>query len=334
MSTRTVSIAFQTNKSPQEYQALARLVNEYAFHTVSVYCDAPFHPSFGPLLLMAPYITKAHLGPAAVSPFRIHPIDIAANTALLNQLAPGRVYVGLARGAWLAGHGISEPKQPVAGIREAVQIIQNLLMGEPAGVQGKVFQLSSHVRAPYPVPGVKLPLLIGTWGERLAGLAGEIADEVKIGGSTNPAMIPVMRAYLKVGTARTGRSANEVGIVMGAVTVVDEDRSLAKRIAKREVVLYLPVVAALDKTIFLEAELINRIETNVQEGRVEQAANLVSDDLLEKFAFAGNPADLIRQVEALFDAGANRVEFGTPHGVDPFRAIRLLGEKVLPAVQQ
>ena len=65
---RELSIAFQTDKTPAQYIALAKLVDQYDFDAVSVYCDAPFHPSYGPLLLMAPHIQKARLGPAAVSP--------------------------------------------------------------------------------------------------------------------------------------------------------------------------------------------------------------------------------------------------------------------------
>ena len=81
--THELSIAFQTDKRAAEYVALAKLVNQYAFDTVSVYCDAPYHPSYGPLMLMAPYIERARLGPAAISPSRMHPIDIAAQAALL-----------------------------------------------------------------------------------------------------------------------------------------------------------------------------------------------------------------------------------------------------------
>jgi 5,10-methylenetetrahydromethanopterin reductase len=60
------------------------------------------------------------------------------------------------------------------------------------------------------------------------------------------------------------------------------------------------------------------------------AARLISDDLLECFAFAGNAADITRQAEALFAAGATRIEFGTPHGLPPQNGIRLLGEQVIP----
>ena len=66
-----ISIAFQTNKRASDYIALAKHVNQYAFDRVSVYCDAPYHPSYGPLILMAPHITRARLGSAAVSPARM-----------------------------------------------------------------------------------------------------------------------------------------------------------------------------------------------------------------------------------------------------------------------
>ena len=61
-----ISIAFQTDKTPAQYIALARQVDQYAFDGVSVYCDAPFQPSYGPLLLMAPHLRHARLGPAAI----------------------------------------------------------------------------------------------------------------------------------------------------------------------------------------------------------------------------------------------------------------------------
>jgi 5,10-methylenetetrahydromethanopterin reductase len=67
--------------------------------------------------------------------------------------------------------------------------------------------------------------------------------------------------------------------------------------------------------------------------RSRDAGALIPDDLLDRFAFAGNPNDIIRQSEALFAAGVTRIEFGTPHGVTPIEGLRLLGERVLPALR-
>ncbi len=332
MSNREVSIAFQTDKTPAQYVALAKLVDQYAFDAVSVYCDAPFQPSYGPLLLMAPHIHRARLGPAAVSPSRIHPIDMAAESALLASLAAG-VYLGIARGAWLAEHGIREVQPPIRAIREAIEIVRYLLSGASAGYRGQVYQLAEGVRAPYPLPE-KLPaIMIGSWGEKLCALAGEMADEVKVGGSANPDVVPVIQGYIAAGERIAGRPVGSVGVALGAVSVADDDREQARAAARRSVALYLPVVAPLDPTVQVEQELIARLRAHADRHEYEQAARLISDDLLERFALAGDANDLIRQSEAIFAAGARRIEFGTPHGIDSARGIRIIGEQVIPALK-
>ena len=129
----------------------------------------------------------------------------------------------------------------------------------------------------------------------MVALAGEIADELKVGGSANPDLVPVMRKRL----------GNEsTGIVFGAVTVVDDDGRAARELARERAGMYVDVVARFDPTV-------------------------VAADL-DRFAFAGTPADVTGQVRALFDAGVKRVEFGVPFGLDAERGLRLLGERVLP----
>ncbi|MFM2031652.1 MAG: hypothetical protein RLZZ297_417 [Chloroflexota bacterium] len=330
----TVSIAFQTNKSAQAYIALAKHVDQYAFDAVSVYCDAPFHPSYGPLLLMAPHLRRARLGSAAVSPARMAPIDVAADAALLDDLAPAGTYLGLARGAWLAEHGVVEPAKPIQAIRESIAIIRALWSGQSAGYAGEVYRVAAHVRAEYPLPRRPIPIMIGSWGEKLCGLAGELADEVKVGGSANPAVIPHIRSYIDRGSARVGRAAGSVGIALGAVTVVDDDRAAARRAAREAAVLYLPVVVPLDPTVSVDPELIARLRSHADAGTFAAGAALISDELLDQFAFSGAPHDIVAQCERIYSAGATRIEFGTPHGLhDAAHGVSLLGSRVLPALQ-
>ncbi|MCY3834362.1 MAG: LLM class flavin-dependent oxidoreductase [Chloroflexi bacterium] len=335
MTKREISIAFQTDKRAAEYIALAKLADQYAFDAVTVYCDAPYHPSYGPLLLMAPHIKRARIGPAGIPPSRMHPLDIAAQTALLAELAAGGVYIGLVRGGWLADHGITELDPPITAIRESIDIIRKLLAGEPAGYKGAVFQIAEHVRAPYPLPAAPIPLQIGTWGKRLAALAGEVADEVKIGGSANPAVIPLMAKTIAAGEARAGRETGSVKIVIGAVSVVDADREAARWAARKSVALYMPIVSKLDPTLSIDPELMRRVEARVNAGDSEAAARLIPDDILNRFIFAGDPADIIEQCARLYGAGAQRIELGTPHGVKgAATGIRLIGAKVIPALKE
>jgi len=330
---REVSVAFQSDKTASEYAALARQGEEYGFDALSVYGDLMFQPPIGPLLMMAQATTRIRLGPASLNPYTLHPVEIAGQIALLDAISSGRAYLGLSRGAWLDSLGIAQTK-PVTRMREAIAVVRHLLGKERAPFDGAVFRLSAHNVLQYDVPRAAVPLMIGTWGPRLAALAGEIADEVKIGGCVNPAMVSVMRARIAVGAQQAGRETDTVGIVLGAVTVVDEDGAAARRRAKEEVALYLPTVASLDPTVAVDPELLIRMETAVQHGDRRAAAALISDDLLRHFAFAGSPAEVIAHAEAIFAAGASRIEFGTPHGLTDARGISLLGEKVLPALRR
>ena len=201
-------------------------------------------------------------------------------------------------------------------------------------MEGRVFNIAPHVRAPYPLPEREIPLMIGTWGKRLARLAGEIANEVKIGGSANPEMAKYLRNAITQGELLAGREPGSVGIVVGAVTVVDEDRAAARKKARREAALYLPVVAKLDPTVDIDQELLDRMAKLVVEAEPAAAEKLISDELLDRFAFSGTPSDLLDQVHALADAGVSRVEFGTPHGLQAEIGIRLLGEQVIPQFPQ
>jgi 5,10-methylenetetrahydromethanopterin reductase len=140
--------------------------------------------------------------------------------------------------------------------------------------------------------------MIGTWRPRAAAFAATVADEVKIGGTANPDLIRLMRTWLGPEGPR---------IVVGAVTVVDEDRAAARARAAAEVEMYLDVVGALDRTLELRPG---------------------EKPPLEKFVLAGTPADVAAHAQALVEAGVARVEFGTPQG-----RLDLLCDRVLPALR-
>ncbi len=322
------SIAFQSNKTPSEYEALADLVNNYNFAMVSVYNDLMFQPALGALLLMARRLRHAQIGPAALNPYTVHPLEIAGQTAVLDLVSEGRAYLGLVRGSWLDTIGL-EASRPVQTLREAALLVKHLLARNPAPFEGKVFSLARGATLNYQPLRPDVPLMIGTWGAQTARMAGEIADEVKIGGSSNPAMVGYLRPIIEEGTAKAGRNAEAVGICLGAVTVVDPDREAARAKVRKEAALYLPVVAALDPTM-QDPEWLARIQEAAARQDYDYISAQISDEILERFAFAGNPQDIIRQVEKLIEVGANRVEFGTPHGLDSHEGVRLLGEKVLP----
>jgi 5,10-methylenetetrahydromethanopterin reductase len=320
---RELGLGLQTDKKPGEYGALAKLAEEAGFAVVTAFNDLWFQPALPALLEIATATAQVRIGPSCLNPFTVHPVEIAGQTAVLDAASDGRAFLGLARGAWLDTIGLDQ-SDPVTAMREGWEVVRRLLAGDDSGFEGRRFSLEPGQRLRYAVRRREVPLLVGTWAPRLAAFAGEAAHELKLGGSANPDLVPVMRE----------RIGNEdVGIVVGAVTVVDEDGDRARRIARRELVMYLGVVAGLDPTVALEPELVARVRALLGSGDYDGAGALIPDAALDRFAFAGTPAQVVAHVEAVFGAGARRVDFGTPHGVPERCGVELLCTEVLPRLR-
>lgn len=328
MRART-GIGLQSDKHPGEYAALAGLAEAHGIDVVSVFSDLLYQPPIAALLEIADATEHVELGAACWNPYTLHPYEIAGQLATLDLASHGRAYLGLARGTWLGAVGVEQPR-PLRYLREAVEMVDVLLAGEGRGYQGEVFTLSPGTRLRYEVQRPDPPLLLGTWGPLGAALAGELADELKLGGTANPAMVPLTRERLGPGAEAAGRDARDVGIVVGAVTVVDDDGAAARRRARSEVAMYLDVVAELDPTIEVPQELLDGVRHHLEQQDHEAAGALIPDEVLDLFAFSGTPEHVARQAQALFDAGADRVEFGTPHGLTAVGGVDLIGARVLP----
>ena len=300
---RELGLGLLSDQQPAAYERIARRAEEAGVDVLSVFHDLLYQPAIGPLLLMARATERIRLGPAALNPFTLHPYEIAGQTAMLDLVSNGRAYVGIARGAWLDRLGLEE-ERPLTALREAVEIVTKLLAGDASGVEGSRFRLAPDTVLAYERARTRVPLLIGTWGRRTAAWAGTVADELKLGGSANPDLVPVMREWL---------ANDDVRIVVGCVTVVDEDGDWARERARAAVAPYLEVVAQRDPTLELRPG---------------------QEPPLDRFTIAGTPEQVAVRVEELWAAGADRVELGTPQGRTTEAGVELICDRVLPLLRR
>ena len=324
MKPRSVSIAFQTNKPLSSYGLLAAQAEQYGFDGVSVFNDMLYQPAWLPLFEIARHTSRVRIGPAAVNPFTCHPINIAANIALIDEAAQGRAYLGFARGAWLDFAGL-RPDRPVTAVKEAMACVRHLLRRSKEPLEGEIFSLTGGDALRWEAIRPDIPFLLGSWGPHMIREGLPFVEEVKLGGTANPDVGAWFRA-------QTGNAA--IGLVVGAVTVVDEDGARARALARREVALYLPVVAGLGPKLEIDPEILRGVRAAAAAYDFETAGRYISNELLRRIAFAGTPHEVAEQALELFAAGVDRVEFGTPHGLSERDGLRLLGERVLPALRR
>jgi len=294
-----VGLGLQSDKQPAEYEAIARRAEAAGIDVLSVYHDLFYQPAIAPLLLMARVTERIRLGPSAVNPYTLHPVELAGQAAALDLASGGRAYLGLVQGAWLDQLGL-DGRQSFSALKEAAEVVRLVLAGDRSGFSGRHFTLAPGTGLNYEPLRPEIPLLVGSWRPRMLAWAGTVAREVKLGGTANPEMVRQAREWI---------GNDDVRIVAGAVSVVDEDGATARARAREHVQVYLPVVGRLDPTLHLAED---------------------EEPPLELFTFAGTPEEVAAQVLELVDAGADRVELGTPQGLTTLGGVDLICDRVLP----
>jgi 5,10-methylenetetrahydromethanopterin reductase len=325
MSDYEVGLGLAGSLDPRAYGAIAAAAEEAGFDAITVFGDLMFQPPALVLHSMVGTTDRIRLGVAAYNPWLLHPVEIAGQVGYLDLASNGRAFYGMARGAWLDQLRIDQTRS-LDAIKDCVEIVRRLLAGDDAGYIGKVHCLEAGTALMYEPLRRTVPLLIGTWSPQLARYAGRVADEIQAGGSSNPAIVGRIRELALAGGGRPR-------VCLNAVTVVDDDRDLALAAAREAAALYFEVIARFDPTIDVDPDLLAQIRAALSRGDHRAAGALIPADVLRKFAFAGTPDDVAQQAAEIIDAGAFRVEFDTPFGLDNATGLDLLCREVLPRVR-
>jgi 5,10-methylenetetrahydromethanopterin reductase len=148
------------------------------------------------------------LGTSVIDPYTRHAALLAQATATLAELAPGRFRVIMGSGSHfetLPGYG--SPK-PVAGLREAAELMQRLWRGEKVSLDGEVvkFKDGSLDWRPSEVQ----QLFIASRGPQILKLAGAVADGVLIGSFATPPGIAYAKEHILPGLNASNRDWNDI----------------------------------------------------------------------------------------------------------------------------
>ena len=282
-------------QSIADVRLAAEAAAPYAYDSFSVYGDLGDLPPYAVLHTAADVLKGSGVGlvgPMGVPVGMQHPEVIGMHALALAEQLPGQSYVGLVRGAFL--EQIGQKPATLGQLRQAVRTVR---------------EKASDV-----------PIYLGGFGPKLLALAGGLAvDGLKLGGSTNVALAKRAREAIR---------NDSVELVLGAVSVVDSDRKAARELARREVAKYLDVVGELDPTLH-EDEKASLAQFRSRFPMDRDAYTSISDDLLDKFAMAGNPNDILERI-GLMQGTVSRFELGTPHGLtDRATAIRYIGDAIV-----
>jgi 5,10-methylenetetrahydromethanopterin reductase len=211
-------------------------------------------------------------------------------------------------------------------------MIRRLWKGDRTPYQGEVFQATPDAHLQWNPVRDNIPVMVGTWGEKMCHMAGMLTDEVKAGPLWSVKYGCYMWEHIEAGAIEAGRDPKQVGLVFGPLTAISEDRDQAKAFARRTLAFYLPYLAPMPEYVGMEPEAVGRVQVATGRGAMDEALALISDEILNNFALYGTPRDVIEAIERMVsETPVTRIEFGMPHGPNgSVEAIHLLGKHVLP----
>lgn len=326
---------------PDELRRLVRNCEAWGYEYFWHADERFFRDVYANLAVCALETSRIKLGTGVTDPYSRHPALTAVGIATIDELSGGRAVLGIGTGvAGFAELGI-EAKRPAKAIREAVQLIRQLLGGGYVTLHGEVIHFEHGI---LDVPGRgDLPVYIAAKGPLNIQLAGEIADGLIISSCVADASIDHTRALLAKGAAKSGRTGTAVKLASRVNICIAEAGASARQAVK-------PMLAALliskkPDFSFLEplgltmparlAELVETTRYGHDPSAILPVAHAIPDDFVEALAVAGTPDDVVRSVSRMASRGVDQlIAYPMP---DPGQThddiLRRLAQDVMPRVQ-
>jgi len=285
------------------------------------------------LATTAMYTKKIVFGPGVTNPFLVNPIITAQSLASLDELAPGRVVLGMGAGdkTTLASTGI-EVKKQLSAVVDSIAIFKAMLEGKSVNYEGNVFQVKG-TKFNFKPRG-QIPVYIGAQGPKMLATAGKIGDGVLINAS-HPKDVDYAVGQIKKGVNEAGKSMSDVDVTAYTSFSVHKKPEKATKAASPVVAF---IVAGSPNVILemhgLDLEKADTIRGALKKGDFGTAFGSVTPDMIEAFSIAGTPDMCNQKITRLLKSGITQFVVGSPIGPNVRKSIDLISEQVIPHFKQ
>ncbi len=262
---------------------------------------------------------RADLGPAVTAiVHRYNPVVVAQQVATLELVAPGRAFLGVGSGEAMnevpAGLQWPSTEEQLARTEEALSIITRLLAGETVDFDGRYFKAKGAVL--YSRPERRVPVYLSAFHEGAAELAGRLADGIWTLG--DPSSAPKLIDTYRKAAEAAGRQPGEI-LIQGVFSYASTDEQALE--AAREW-----------KGTLVDEHYTDDVHDPAQIYRNGEE-QVPDDEFTKQVICSADPEHHVKRIKALQKLGATIVVLMNVSGADPDAALRVYGEKVLPALR-
>jgi alkanesulfonate monooxygenase SsuD/methylene tetrahydromethanopterin reductase-like flavin-dependent oxidoreductase (luciferase family) len=312
-------------------------LTEHYFTGESVYNDALLFAS-----ALTQRTTRIRIGFAVIQmPFH-HPVRLAVQLALLDNLSKGRIDVGIGKGTLyneyeFVGHGMRSDDSRLR-MTEAIDVLERAWRESPLVYEGKYFNLRVPELRPKPVQQPGPPL----WRSVIS--PGSFAECGRLG-------IPILTARLPVERIKERWASYEAGLIEGGHDEKTREKLLSQAALWRNVHVAESDAQAEDEVSMLllrtRAHMMhvrhdyNPADFHIDPVMLNPWTNPAVDDaealkfILATGTLYGSPARVREQVAELRDVGVRHLlcqtGFGDMSHEQNLLSMRRFGEQVMPA---
>lgn len=232
--------------------------------------------------------SSIRLGTAIVPTYPRHPLTIVGQALAINDLAPGRLRLGIGPSHRPTMEGVYgfEMVKPLEHLREYVDIVRSALWEGSVDHQGQFFQVKANIPRT-----AQIPLLISTLRAGAFKLAGEISDGALPWLCPIPYLLKTAQPALQQSAQSSGRPVPP--LVAHVLVSVSEDRQAVLDATRAQVRNYgrLPFYAGM----FADA------------GFPVSADGTMSDDLINSLVISGSETEIADRFAAILASGLDEL---------------------------
>lgn len=332
-------IIVEANSTPERIAEQAVLAESYGIEGV---WTSNMHDSRDPFINFvdaARATSKIKLGPVAVSPYELHPLKMANALLTLNEISGGRAHIGVGAGdgGTATAMGLKAVRR-VRATRECTEIIEKAATGEPVQYKGEMYNVmyyhSSWVTQPAP------DVFVCAGGPQMIASSAKYAQGIYLGDHL-PHHVARVTETIKAEQAAIGRDDPNFRLLNFWAWHVKENQDDARAEAriwlamratpwpqyyhhdildKEDMQVVYDNIMAINQAFYKRDPNITAVPQDILDRLVDQCSATSSIDNIDheiarikKFEASGLTDIVLRLYEK------------------PDDAIRLIGEKVMPA---
>lgn len=332
----TIGLGLTAHPPIAEHIALLRQVDDFGYTRIWVPDERFTRDMAVELTLAAIHTKRVAIGTAITNTYTRHPVSLAALAASVDEIAGGRLVLGLSAGSsGLPALGLSRVR-PVRRLREAIGIMRALWSGERVTFKGEVLGVEAASLDMTPVRP-RIPVWIAARGPRLLQLAGEIADGVLIGSLASPAVLRYAHENIDRGAKAAGRSPGslERGIWLHTAIADDEDEAhdAVRTIVTRLLLSTAPVLRDLGVPLPSPlAELLAVEAHDPRDPRIPRIRSALTPDVLQHFSVSGTPKQVRARIETIASTGVTHLAINPYAGRRPMPEFAALLARTLEGI--